>query len=438
MSILFDAAYVTALTAGSPYFFLRFLTSERYRSGFAQRLGLVDIRKGGKPCIWIHCASVGEVLLVKTLVKSMEKEFNDLDIVLSTNTNTGWSVAKKCFDDKKIFYFPLDLSWVVSKVLHAIQPLCVILVELEIWPNFLINTAKMRIPVVLLNARISERSLKWYRVLRKLSKEFFEGLTREENVFCAKTRIDAARLRDLGIPGSQVCISGNMKFDNLVTDVLEDTKKRLLTLFEIDKGDRVIVCGSTHEGEEIILLRIFKHLRAKIKQPRLIIAPRHIERVNEIVKLIESFSFRCVRKTSLDKGEKIGEQKEETVVLVDTMGELQTTYSIADCVFVGKSLIPLGGQNMLEPAGLARPVIVGPHTFNFAEETRLLKEADAIAIVRDEPALMDKIIYLLEHPDEAKEMGERAQSVVIKQKGATERNIQVLRKIFLKERTVSV
>ncbi len=321
MAILFDAAYVTALTAGSPYFFLRFLTSERYRSGFAQRLGLVDIRKGGKPCIWIHCASVGEVLLVKTLVKSMEKEFNDLDIVLSTNTNTGWSVAKKCFDDKKIFYFPLDLSWVVSKVLHAIQPLCVILVELEIWPNFLINTAKMRIPVVLLNARISERSLKWYRVLRKLSKEFFEGLTREENVFCAKTRIDAARLRDLGIPGSQVCISGNMKFDNLVTDVPEDTKKRLLTLFEIDKGDRVIVCGSTHEGEEIILLRIFKHLRAKIKQPRLIIAPRHIERVNEIVKLIESFSFRCVRKTSLDKGEKIGKSKEETVILIDTIGD---------------------------------------------------------------------------------------------------------------------
>ncbi|KAB2836768.1 MAG: 3-deoxy-D-manno-octulosonic acid transferase [Candidatus Brocadia sp.] len=438
MAILFDAAYVTALTAGSPYIFLKFLTSERYRSGFAQRLGLVDIRKGEKPCIWIHCASVGEVLLVKTLVKSMEKEFNDLDVVLSTNTNTGLSVAKRCFANKKIFYFPLDLSWVVNKVLNSIQPLCVILVELEIWPNFLINTAKMRIPVVLLNARISEKSLKWYRVLRKLSKEFFESLTKEENVFCARTGIDATRLANLGIPELQICITGNMKFDNLVTGIPDDTKKRLTDLFEIDKEDKVIVCGSTHEGEEMVMLKMFSRLREKIKKLRLVLVPRHIERANEIVKLIESFRYRCVRKTSLDKGEKIGAKKEETIILVDTMGELQTTYSIADCVFIGKSLVPQGGQNMMEPAGLAKPVIVGPHTFNFAEEMRLLKEADAIAIVQDESALADKMIYLLEHPDEAKEMGERAQSVVIKQKGATERNIQVLRKIFLQERTVLV
>ncbi|TVM04278.1 MAG: hypothetical protein CV087_01165 [Candidatus Brocadia sp. WS118] len=438
MSILFDAAYVTALTVGSPYFFLKFIVSERYRSGFAQRLGLVGLRRGEKPCIWIHCASVGEVLMVKTLVNSIEKEFNNLDIVVSTNTNTGWSVAKRCFDNKKIFYFPLDLSWVVNKVLSAIQPICVILVELEIWPNFLISTAKMRIPVVLLNARISEKSLKWYRVLRKISKEFFESLTSEENIFCARTGTDATRLMNLGIPESQVCITGNMKFDNLVTGVPEDTKKGLLALFEIDKEDKVIVCGSTHEGEEMVMLKMFGRLREKIKKLRLVLVPRHIERVNEIVKLIESFRYRCVRKTSLDKGEKIGAKKEEAVILVDTIGELQTTYSIADCVFVGKSLVPQGGQNMMEPAGLARPVIVGPHTFNFAEETRLLKEADAIAVVQDEPALVDKMIYLLEHQDEAREMGERAQSVVIKQRGATERNIQVLRKIFLKERTVSV
>jgi len=376
--------------------------------------------------------------MVKTLVNSIEKEFNNLDIVVSTNTNTGWSVAKRCFDNKKIFYFPLDLSWVVNKVLSAIQPICVILVELEIWPNFLISTAKMRIPVVLLNARISEKSLKWYRVLRKISKEFFESLTSEENIFCARTGTDATRLMNLGIPESQVCITGNMKFDNLVTGVPEDTKKGLLALFEIDKEDKVIVCGSTHEGEEMVMLKMFGRLREKIKKLRLVLVPRHIERVNEIVKLIESFRYRCVRKTSLDKGEKIGAKKEEAVILVDTIGELQTTYSIADCVFVGKSLVPQGGQNMMEPAGLARPVIVGPHTFNFAEETRLLKEADAIAVVQDEPALVDKMIYLLEHQDEAREMGERAQSVVIKQRGATERNIQVLRKIFLKERTVSV
>ncbi len=438
MSILFDAVYITALTVGSPYFFLKFVVSERYRSGFSQRMGWIDRRKGEKPCIWIHCASVGEVLMVKTLVQYVEKEFNDLDIVVSTNTNTGLSVARRYFNNKIIFYFPLDLSRVVKKTLNAIRPCCVILVELEIWPNFLINTAKMHIPIVLLNARISEKSLKWYRRFRRISKAFFEGLTKKGNVFCCRTEIDATRLMNLGIPEPQVCITGNMKFDNVVTNVPEGTRKLLLSLFGIDKEDKVIVCGSTHDGEEMILLNVFKRVREKIKNIRLVLAPRHIERVEGIVKLVESFKFRCVRKTSLDKGEKIGKSKEETVILIDTIGDLQTTYSIADCVFVGKSLVPQGGQNIMEPAGLARPVMVGPHTFNFREEVLLLKEANAIEVVQDESELLNKMMYLLEHPDAAQEMGKRAQSVVINQRGATDRNLKVLRKILSKERTVSV
>ncbi|OQY97883.1 MAG: hypothetical protein B6D35_13440 [Candidatus Brocadia sp. UTAMX2] len=438
MSILFDATYVAALTVGSPYFLLKFAGSKRYRSGLTQRLGWIDKRKGEKSCIWIHCASVGEVLMVKTLVKAIEKEFNDLDIVVSTNTNTGLSVAKRCFDDRKVFYFPLDLSWVVNKALNAIQPCCVILVELEIWPNFLISAAKRSIPVVLLNARISERSLKWYRVLRKISKEFFASLTKKESFFCARTEADASRLMNLGIPEAQIGITGNMKFDNVVTDIPKDTRKSLSSLFEIDKEEKVIVCGSTHEGEEIVLLNVFQRLREKGKNVRLIVAPRHIERVNEIVKLIESFQFRCIRKTSLDNGEKVDRPKGETVILVDTVGDLQATYSIADCVFVGKSLVPHGGQNMMEPAGLAKPVIVGPHTFNFCEEVQLLKKANAIEVVRDESELLQKMMYFLEHPDVAHAIGERAQSVAMKQKGATDRNVQMLRKILSKERTVSV
>lgn len=438
MSIIFDAVYATALTFGSPYFFLKFITSERYRSGLAQRLGWIDARERARPCVWIHCASVGEIFTVKALVKSIEKEFNNLDIVVSTNTNTGLSVAKQYFDGKKIFYFPLDLSWVVDKALNAIQPSCVILIELEIWPNFLIAAARRHIPVVLLNTRISEKSLKWYRVLCKISKEFFRSLARKEDVFCARTKTDATRLLNLGISDTQIFITGNMKFDNIITDVAEDTKKRLLDLFEIDRDDKVVVCGSTHEGEEGIILNIFKHMSAKIKKLRLILVPRHIERANDVIKLIESVGLRYVRKTWLDKGNKIGKHKEETVVLVDTVGELLATYSIADCVFVGKSLVPQGGQNMMEPAGLAKPVIVGPHTFNFYEEVQILRDADAIEIVQNESALLNKMMYFLEHPDEAREMGKRAQSVVMKQRGATDRNLKVLKKILLKERTVSV
>lgn len=438
MSIIFDAVYVTALTCGSPYFLLKFATNERYRSGFFQRLGWVDKRKGENPCVWIHCASVGEILTVKALVKSIEKEFHNVTIVLSTNTNTGFSVAQQHFNGTKIFYFPLDLSWVVDKVLNAIQPSCLILIELELWPNFLIAAAKKHIPVALLNARISEKSLKWYRLLSKISQEFFESLARKENVFCARTPIDAQRLMQLGITGDQIFITGNMKFDNIITDVSEETKKRLLELFRIAKDDKVVVCGSTHEGEEGSIVKIFQHMRVKIEKLRLILAPRHIERAHDVTKVIESAGLRCVRKTSLDRGCKAGEWNGETVILLDTVGELLATYSIADCVFVGKSLVPQGGQNMMEPAGLAKPIIVGPHTFNFRDEVQLLRDADAIEIVQNESELLDKMTYFLEHPGDAREMGKRAQSVVMKQRGTTDRNIKVLKKILLKERTVSV
>lgn len=438
MPTIFDVIYVTALTLGSPYLLLKFITSKRHRSGLIQRLGWITPRQGKKPCVWIHCASVGEILTVKTLVKYLEKEFNSWDIVLSTNTNTGLTVAKMHFAEKKIFYFPLDLSWVIHKVLNIIQPSCLILIELEIWPNLLIAAASKHIPVVLLNARISEKSLKWYRFLGKISKQFLTSITRKGNMYCARSKIDATHLMNLGISEPQIAVTGNMKFDNIVTAIPENMKKHLLDLFEIGKRDKVIICGSTHEGEEAIILKIFKQMSAKITTLRLILVPRHIERVDDIIALTASMGLKFIRKTSLDKGDKVGEHKYETVIFIDTVGELLTLYSIADCVFIGKSLVPQGGQNMMEPAGLAKPIIIGPHTFNFYKEVQLLKEVDAIKIVQNESTLFNEIMYLLEHPDEAQEMGKRAQSVVIKHKGATDRNLKLLREILLKERVVSV
>lgn len=388
--------------------------------------------------MWIHCASVGEVIEIKTLVKYLEKGFNTWDIVLSVNTNTGFCVAEKYFPEKRVFYFPLDLSWIVDKVLHAIHPECMIFIELELWPNVLIAAAERNIPIVLLNARISEKSVKWFRMINKISKKFSEGLTKKENVFCARTGTDAARLMNLGISQTQIRITGNMKFDNIVTEVSEDTKTRLIQQFGIGKQDKVIVCGSTHKGEESILLRIFQRMRKKFKTLRLILVPRHIERADEIITLIKSMELSYIKKTTLDKGNKADRHVYETVILIDTVGELSAIYSIADCVFVGKSLVPEGGQNVLEPAGLAKPVIVGPYTFNFHEEVQLLKKADALRIVQDETSLLNAMEYILEHPDDARKVGERAQSVVISQKGATDRNWKVLKKILLKERATSV
>jgi 3-deoxy-D-manno-octulosonic-acid transferase len=438
MSIIFDAAYLAALVCGSPYFLLKLATNGRYRSGLAQRLGWLNIKHEERPSIWIHGASVGEILTVKALVKSLEKEFNKTDIVLSANTNTGLAVAEKCYRDKNVFYFPLDLSWVVDKVLRTINPVCIILVELEVWPNFLIEAAKKHIPVVLLNARISEKSLRWYHVLGKISPVFLESITRKENVFCARTDVDGARLKHLGISEAQINVTGNMKYDNIITSVPEDVQKRLHRLFEIGDNDKVIVCGSTHEGEETIILKVFKQLQEKFNKLRLILAPRHIERVSDVIKHVESAGLRWVRRTSLGKGNTIGGQKYETVILLDTVGELLHVYSVADCVFVGKSLVPQGGQNMMEPAGMAKPIIVGPHTFNFQEEMRLLYTAGAIKIVQNEQSFFSEIVALFERPDAAREMGKKAQAVVVKHQGATERNVDVLRKILFKERAVFV
>ena len=225
----------------------------------------------------------------------------------------------------------------MDKVLNAIDPAYVILVELEVWPNFLIAVTKKHIPVILVNARISEKSLKWYRVLSKISKGFFESLTNKDNVFCSRTETDTRRLKNLGIPEAQIFTTGNMKFDNMVTAVSEDTKEPLLCLFEIGKDDKVIVCGSTHEGEEAILLRIFKQIRTKVGKLRLVLAPRHIERVSEVIKQIESAGLRCVRKTALDKGSKIGADKYETVILGDTIGIAHYLWCCGLCVRWEKS-----------------------------------------------------------------------------------------------------
>ena len=444
MSTIFDAVYVTALTVSSPYLLPKNLFSNRFRTRLAQRLGRIGNREEKWPCVWIHCASVGEIITVKTLVNSLEKEFNNWDVVISTNTTTGQGVARKCFPGRNIFYFPLDISWVVERSLDAIRPDCVILAELEIWPNFLMALARRHVPVALLNARISEKSMKWYRVLNKISRGFFESLTRKENVFCARTKADAARLEGIGIAGEQISVTGNMKYDNIVTSVPEDTKTRMLHLFGIKEEEKIFVCGSTHEGEEVIILRIFKRISSQYPNLRLVLAPRHIERCNDVVRLIESMGLTVMRKTLLDKGflpvvaEAQGRMQNETIILIDTLGELQTIYSIADYVFVGRSLVPQGGQNMMEPAGLAKPVIVGPHTFNFHEEVPLLRNANAIMVVQDETSFFDSLTHLLEHRDEALEMGKRAQLVVEEQRGATERNLNVLRKTLLKERIVSV
>jgi 3-deoxy-D-manno-octulosonic-acid transferase len=290
-------------------------------------------------------------------------------------------VAEKNFSDKAVFYFPADLSWTTRKVLLKKRPNLILLVELEIWPNFLISAYKKNIPVIIVNGRISNRSLMAYRAISHISKDFRNSLTNEMNTYCARTEIDAQRFRDLGIPGKQVFVTGTMKYDNIPTHIDESISKGLAELFHINDDDLVLIGGSTHAGEEEILIRVFKKLNEKYQNLKLIIVPRHIERTGDVSRLIEKMGFIPVLKTRLEGSNYNWQNTKNEIILIDTVGDLEKIYSLANYVFVGKSLVPSGGQNMMESAGLGKAVIFGPHTFNFKEEVGLLLKNSAAKMV---------------------------------------------------------
>lgn len=427
MPIIFDSFYLAAGILGTPYILAKMFTSERFRAGLSQRLGWLPAREGDRPCFWVHAASVGEVKTAEALINAMGKEYPGWDIIISTNTNTGFSIARKRFENRPVVYFPLDFSWIDRKAFELLRPTCIVLVELEIWPNFLVEAVEREIPVVLVNGRISKKSKKFFNVMSFLSRTFSESLSAPGNVYCVRTGPDASRFLELGIPEEKVITTGNMKYDNLAVDVPENIKEGLRQTFKIGPKDPVLVGGSTHAGEEEILLRCLMTLKATVPGLRLILVPRHIERAEEVERSVTALGFSCARKSMLDKGKNFGSEPGDTVVLVDTIGDLNNVYSLADCVFVGKSLMGRGGQNVMEPAALARPTVFGPNMANFEEEMHLLLKADAVKMVRDEKDLLGTVKSILSNAGEAKEMGQRARETVLKQRGATSRNLEALR-----------
>ncbi|ODS32057.1 MAG: 3-deoxy-D-manno-octulosonic acid transferase [Candidatus Scalindua rubra] len=430
MPLLFDSIYLTASVLGSPYLLFKMLSNERYRAGLNQRFGVTTERVSNKPGIWIHGASVGEVITAKSIVEKTDEEFPEWETFISTSTNTGFSVAKKNFCNKTVFYFPVDLSWITKKALLQIKPSCIILIELEIWPNFLVSAYKKNIPVIIVNGRISNKSFITYRTISLFSKIFCDSLTNEMNTYCARTDLDAQRFRNLRIPSKQVFVTGTMKYDNIQTRIDENIEKELKDLFQIENNDLVLIGGSTHEGEEEILIRVFERLSKIYSNLRLIVVPRHIERTRDVSKLIEKMGFIPVLKTVIEDSNYKWQNTKKEIILINTVGDLGKIYSLANFVFVGRSLVPFGGQNMMEPAGLGKPVVFGPHIFNFKEEVNLLLQNGAAKMVETEEELFKTIEFFIMNPDAAKEMGLKAQKVVNEKRGATERNMDIIREIL--------
>jgi 3-deoxy-D-manno-octulosonic-acid transferase len=413
-SFLYSVFLAVAMFAGLPYWLFQMARHGKYRRGLGERLGQVSSRLQlpgrDEPVIWVHAVSVGEVLAVAGLVEELQRRFPLHRIFISTTTDTGQALARQRFGEANVFYFPMDFAFAIRPYLRALRPRLVVVAETEFWPNFmrLAHSSGARIAVV--NARISDRS--WPSYLR------FRGLLRRllanVDLFLAQTEQDAARLRDIGASPGRVRVSGNLKFDIPVPGplaIVESLRKSIAA----SAAGPVLVCGSTVDGEEPLLLKAFENLLVQHPRAVMILAPRHPERFAAAAAMLEQMSIGFFRRSGWN-----GESLSGKVLLLDTIGELAALYALADIAFVGGSLAPHGGHNIIEPAQHGAATVVGNHTENFRDIVSLFQSRDAVRIVgRAELPLV--LLELLANDAERKALGQRAAETMRSQIGATAR-----------------
>lgn len=415
-----------------PRFILDAFNHGKYVAGFRERFGwLPPIRNEGRVVVWIHCVSVGEAQAARPLVQAIRKRFPDYSIAISTITLTGQNLAREIFkrDADTVFYFPFDWRCVVRKTLKAINPSVVLLMETELWPGFLRECEARQIPTAIVNGRLSEQSFRRYWWIRSFMSRVLSSI----NLAIMQTEADANRLRSLGMNTGKTFVSGNMKFDVGAMPANNSLTAEFRERFNLIEDSPLLLAASTHGPEEVIILNTLRQLISRSEfKPRLIIAPRHPERFSEVADLLQTSGLRWARRTSpADPGDRHAD-----VVLLDSIGELQSLYSLGSIVFVGGSIAKTGGHNILEPAAVGTAVITGPHTYNFQFVVKTF--VDAGAIVQLPPmsdsaaiiALGNVISELLANPDRRKELGERARRLVAQNRGATERTLDLLSSIF--------
>ncbi|MFA6216842.1 MAG: 3-deoxy-D-manno-octulosonic acid transferase [Candidatus Omnitrophota bacterium] len=405
----------------------RYIFKNKFHSGFLARFGFLPktLLFKERP-VWIHAVSVGEAMAVKNLAEALRREFPEVKFVISTVTPTGNTIARNISrDGDKVLYLPLDFSFIVNKVITRINPRLFIIVETELWPNLISCLYQRKIPVIVVNGRISDASYKGYRSIKFLLSSFLNKVT----LYCVQSLRDAERFADIGVCNTRIKVAGNMKFDIQEPAVLLEKKGQDYRLrLGLSSQEKFLVAGSTHPGEEEEILQVYTRLMPLFPGLRLLLAPRHPERAGEIEKTISRFELSFVRFSRLrDKQPCFNAQ---TVMILDTIGDLVSVYRAADIVFVGGSLIPRGGHNILEPAVLGKAVIFGPHMFNFRDITDLFLSNQAAVSVSDGQGLQDSITRLLNNPDEIIQLGQRAKKLIVEQRGATEANVKVIKEIL--------
>lgn len=413
MFIFYDLFFIIFAILYLPYVIIK----KKWHDGFKMRFGYLspELKRqlAKRRNIWVHAVSVGEVLAIKSFVAELQKIYADKQIVVSTVTTTGNELAHKQFPEAVIIYAPLDFSLIVRSYLNAIDPVFYIAAETEIWPNMFYGLYRRGISLFQVNGRISDKSFPRYKMLAFFIKHILSYVT----CFCMQTEDDAWRIAMIGARSGCVKVTGNMKFDGL--SAVEP--HRYGQIFEQDYGP-VLVAGSTHPGEEEILLTVFQRLQKQFSDLSLILAPRHIERIEEVKEILEKRSLvYTVFSDIVDQG-----LKGSSIILVDTIGHLRYLYSYATVVFVGKSLLGRGGQNIIEPAAFGKPIVVGPHTENFRATIDLFKREDALIVVKTQEDLLEVVQDLLDHPNRAVAIGAKGKQIIESQQGAVANTLKYI------------
>lgn len=429
MSILYDTIYLLALLLGWPLLLIRRLRRGPGSLALRDRLGSAPRRPVAASCVWIHGVSLGEINATRTLVAELRRRAPSLAIVISSTTATGMEAARRIHPQLPVFRFPIDLSFVMRRTLERVRPSAIVLMELEAWPNLVEVATRLGIPVLIANGRVTEektmRRFRW-PVLRHVAQRMFSRIA----WVGAQDEANASRFARLGVPPERITVVGSMKYDTADVGDWIEGQEQLAAETTIDKRRPLWVCGSTGPGEEAYVLDAYAALLTRFPDLQLAVIPRKPERFEEVARLILARGFTCLRRSGEPPLVPPAVAEPRAVFLGDTTGELRKFYGLATIVFVGRTLVPLGGSDVMEVAGLGRAMILGPHTENFSEAVAALRASQGCVEINDPAALADAAARLLGDAALRQSIGAAARRVLLARRGATQRTSERILGLF--------